>query len=677
MVAAAEDLAGEVTAEEQALLGLLAAFVGGADLSTLSRCAPFAGRSVLELAERLARLAERSVVLRRTRRGRTRYSLAKGALEGLGSEPWRMARLEEARRQQRAWCERLVARADEELAEWGDERRWLWRLGAERRNLQAALDGSLCEGDLLAAAGLATRLCRLWELRGPFGEARRAICRVLAAGPVEEAVRARLLDGLGVLAWRQGDYDEARRAQQEAVILSDPGSDALQAARARRHLALTLLCTGEAGAARQLLELCRSDLEGADAPGELAHLWSLTALCALVEGLEGLAEAELGRALELQRALGDAQGSATSLLLRALARYRCGERPSALSDARRAARRFRRLGDEASLAWAMHVMARAWPAGDPVPARELERLARRLLARRGGRVHLGWLLEAGAAPPARTLTAAGVRGHQDEGRRAKACGEDLPERVPERPAGPVSIEVLGTFRLRRAGVVRHLAPQVARLVKLLVLSPEGLHVDQVVEQLWPETDPRTGRRRLRNVASRLARAAGPLLLRNGDHLRLVEGVEVDAWAFADAARDALVALQQGADPREALDRARRAHGRYTGDLLPEDRYEDFAIEARERLVRLRLRLLDAAADAAAAAGELAAAERCLRIAVEVDPADERRYVLLAGLLVSTGRYAAAARVCAMARELASELDLPVSPAVAELEASLRTAPAGS
>ena len=688
--------------EEHALLSHLAAFVGGAELAALVQVSGLPGLRQIELAERLERLVARSLVVTRTTGGRTRYDLSLAVRERWCTDLVRTGRLEEPLRAQLAWCERFVARADANLEDRSDERHWLARLAAEQLNLHGALETALEIGDLPAAGRLAERLCRLWELRGPLAQGRSFLRRVLGAGSLEEALRARLLDGFGMLAWRQGDDEEAGRALREALALITPRGALLQVARSRRHLGLVALSAGQVPWARQLLGRCLSDLAGLDAPVETALVWSALALAEIAGGHLDAALERLERATGLQRALGDAHGGATSLLYRAVARYESGDLAGASSDARRAGKRFLSLGDEANLAWCLLVMACSWPSDQVAGALELEGLACHLAARCGAAFPLGWKAKADAAlATARRAAEGSIPELHCRGaalRPSKALRKIVPPSFLQAPppsslqapprsplplpwpfqgvAASACVQALGSFQVFRDAEAVHLPPQVARLVKLLVVSRQGLHVDQVMEALWPEVAPARGRRRLRNVLSRLTRAAGPLVVRAADVMYLGEAVAVDVWGFEAAAREALGCLRGDGDRRAALARARAAHDLYTGDLLPEDRYEDFAIAARERLGRLRLRLLDAAAAAASAEGEAGTAETCLRIALEVDPTDEARYVALARLLLSSGRPAAAARVCSMARDLAFDLALPVSPAVAELEMALRKTPAG-
>src|SRR5947209_7744057 len=133
------------------------------------------------------------------------------------------------------------------------------------------------------------------------------------------------------------------------------------------------------------------------------------------------------------------------------------------------------------------------------------------------------------------------------------------------------------------------------LVKLLALAPRHrLHREHIIDRLWPDMDPEDGANNLHRVlytARRILepglpprRAASYLQLRHD--LLLLEapgGLWIDVEAFLAAAR----AAHEERTPQAY----REALCLYTGDLVPEDRYEDWAIASREWLSGLRMTLL--------------------------------------------------------------------------------------
>lgn len=206
---------------------------------------------------------------------------------------------------------------------------------------------------------------------------------------------------------------------------------------------------------------------------------------------------------------------------------------------------------------------------------------------------------------------------------------------PEAPSPPeATITVLGGFAARRAGAALEIpAGRPSALVKLLALHGGRRPVDAVVESLWPGVELSSGRKRLRNVLNRLRASADALVVREGDILALAEGTVVDAILFERRAQEAIAQSDQVA----GRDRARAALAMYAGEALPDERYEDWAAEPRERLRGRVLGLLDLLASDAERDGDLDEALRLLARAIELDRIDEQRYVRSARLLLRQGR----------------------------------------
>lgn len=216
------------------------------------------------------------------------------------------------------------------------------------------------------------------------------------------------------------------------------------------------------------------------------------------------------------------------------------------------------------------------------------------------------------------------------------------------------LQVLGTFALF-AGGTECTPPHgnAAALLKLLALR-RTMVIDEVVDAVWPDVDIDTGRARLRNTLNRLRSRSGEVVVRRGDSLILAPAVRVDVDSFEDAADQASTGPVE-----ERAGAARRAVALYRGELLPGDRYADWAAAPRERLRRRYLALVDLLADDAERRGDLDEAVRQLDAAIAADPLDERRPVRAATLLLAQGRRTSAREV--VARALASSAELAVDP----------------
>jgi len=153
----------------------------------------------------------------------------------------------------------------------------------------------------------------------------------------------------------------------------------------------------------------------------------------------------------------------------------------------------------------------------------------------------------------------------------------------------MQITLLGGFEVvvdgRRVPPADWRRRQAAALVKLLALAPRRtLHREQVIDALWPDLYLDEAAPRLHKAAHYARRAIGQprSLVLGGDTVTLFPDAEVDIDAvrferLAESARDSRTAGQ-------AVDA-------YPGDLLPQDLYETWAEEPRERLRLLYLRTL--------------------------------------------------------------------------------------
>jgi DNA-binding SARP family transcriptional activator/predicted negative regulator of RcsB-dependent stress response len=120
----------------------------------------------------------------------------------------------------------------------------------------------------------------------------------------------------------------------------------------------------------------------------------------------------------------------------------------------------------------------------------------------------------------------------------------------------------------------------ADLVKVLALAPgHRLNREQVMEALWPESEPEAAATNLRKALHFARRALGEDGIVNRDGVLAL-------WPDAGVATD-VERFEAETDPSAAA-------VIYTGELLPDDRYESWSAESRARLHRRYLDLLRAA-----------------------------------------------------------------------------------
>src|SRR5215208_5756506 len=172
------------------------------------------------------------------------------------------------------------------------------------------------------------------------------------------------------------------------------------------------------------------------------------------------------------------------------------------------------------------------------------------------------------------------------------------------------------WRLRKA----------ATLVKLLALAPgHRTHREQAMDLLWPESGRKAASNSLRSTLHTARKvldpATGSRYLASEDE-SLVLCPEGNLWVDVDAFEEAAATARGAKEPatyRAALDL-------YEGDLLPEDRYEEWTEGRRQELRQLYLALLVALAVLHEERDEHGLAIEALRKATAKEPTLEEAQV---------------------------------------------------
>jgi DNA-binding SARP family transcriptional activator len=237
------------------------------------------------------------------------------------------------------------------------------------------------------------------------------------------------------------------------------------------------------------------------------------------------------------------------------------------------------------------------------------------------------------------------------------------------------IELLGGFRVT---VGTRLVPEAAwgrrkpaALLKLLALAPgHRLHREQLMEALWPELDPSAAAANLRKALHYARRA-----LDGDDGVSLIASVsEVlslppeGLWVDVDAFLAAVAHARRTGDPSGYA----QASDLYGEGLLPEDRYDEWAIERRDELHFEFLTILEEFAAMLEARGDLDGAARAVRRVVAAEPLREQAHSWLIRLHALAGRRGEALREYENLRELlAAELGAEPSPEAQRLYEEVR------
>ena len=219
-----------------------------------------------------------------------------------------------------------------------------------------------------------------------------------------------------------------------------------------------------------------------------------------------------------------------------------------------------------------------------------------------------------------------------------------PDRTPDPRTDEevLRVSLLGRFEVsvgsRVVGEEGWRLRKAASLVKLLALAPyHRLHREQAMELLWPDLAPRSAANNLHQTLHAARRTLEPdaadfryLILRDELLFLCPDGaLRVDVDAFEHAAAEA----RRSGEPASC----RRALELYAGDLLPRDRYEEWAEERRAGLRQTYLALLSELAALYEERGDFDRAIEALQRVVSGDPAHEDAHVGLMRAYAGSGR----------------------------------------
>ncbi|MCV2490714.1 hypothetical protein OF117_15245 [Geodermatophilus sp. YIM 151500] len=209
------------------------------------------------------------------------------------------------------------------------------------------------------------------------------------------------------------------------------------------------------------------------------------------------------------------------------------------------------------------------------------------------------------------------------------------------------------------------------LVAMLALAPgHRLHREQLVDALWPDLPPDSADNQLRKALHEARRCLDPdpaatyRFLVPGERLALRPGTEVDVAAFDDA----LAVARRGRDPAAYA----IALALYGGELLPDERYDAWTREERDRLAAEHVAALVEQARLLEARADLDAAGAALRRVLWLDPLHEEASAALMRVHALAGRrHEALLEYSRLAAALRDELAATPAPATQWLHEQIR------
>jgi DNA-binding SARP family transcriptional activator len=195
--------------------------------------------------------------------------------------------------------------------------------------------------------------------------------------------------------------------------------------------------------------------------------------------------------------------------------------------------------------------------------------------------------------------------------------------------GPDKTIEQGAWRLRKA----------ASLVKMLALAPgHRMHREQAMDLLWPELGRAAAANNLRQVLYVARKALDPDTKIASGYLGSKEESltlcpEGNLWVDAEAFVKAAATARRSQDPATY----RAALELHAGELLPEDRYEEWTEGKRQELGQLRRALLVDLAGLYEERGEYEKGIEVLRRVLSEEPTREEAHASLMRLYALSGR----------------------------------------
>jgi ATP/maltotriose-dependent transcriptional regulator MalT/DNA-binding SARP family transcriptional activator len=168
-----------------------------------------------------------------------------------------------------------------------------------------------------------------------------------------------------------------------------------------------------------------------------------------------------------------------------------------------------------------------------------------------------------------------------------------------------------------------------KLFKLMLIANDKLPKEQVIEEVWPDTNPQAGDASLRMALTHIRKALrldrygieGVVQRRGLVYITPEIEIHTDYQAFAALARDGLRLADNG-NPR-AAGLLKQAIELYGGIFLPDDLYEDWPANTRTWLQNLYLQILSRLIDLNLQQDQVAATLEACRRYLELEPADEQ------------------------------------------------------
>ena len=346
--------------QEQRLFRRLSVFAGGCALDAVEAVCNAANDLASPVLDKVTSLLDKSLLQQLEREGNQPRLFVLETIREFGVE--RLAassELDLTRRAHAAYYLSLVEQAEPHLTSAG-EGQWLERLEREHENLRAALHWTIERGneDAQLALRMAGALWRFWWARGFLNEGRNFLQKALSQSRCSDpVVQAKALNGAGMLAFYQDDYDQAEKLCGESLALFRELGD-------RRGIASSLNLLGQVAAWKSnYVAAAALEAESLALHRAIGDTWGIaSSLCTLAsvtttQGEYAKARALAEESLALFRQSGDTWGIAFALHHLARSNFLQGKQALAHAQAEESLTLFRQVGDKGAIAYALALLA--------------------------------------------------------------------------------------------------------------------------------------------------------------------------------------------------------------------------------------------------------------------------------------------------------------------------------
>ncbi|MCA0351153.1 MAG: tetratricopeptide repeat protein [Chloroflexi bacterium] len=234
----------QLDSASQRLFERLSVFVSGWTVeAALAVCGPEYQRH--ELIEQLNVLLDHSLIQQQTSADSTRMSMLTMVRTFAQEQANKHAEHDLLKSRMLDYLIELAQQAEQPLRSGNNQAMWIQRIEAEHDNIRAGLNWAWQHNAHQRGIQLVGYVWRFWYMRGYLREGRRWFENLLISHePTADVDFARALDGVGILAWRQSDYQQAEQWYQQALAIYQTKQHTAGQAQVLGHLGLVAMDTG-------------------------------------------------------------------------------------------------------------------------------------------------------------------------------------------------------------------------------------------------------------------------------------------------------------------------------------------------------------------------------------------------------------------------------------------------